>query len=132
MTGRAGVFALVLGAAGAAPGAPPPAAPPEPASSAERAVPDGYARGPGELLARFDANGDGRVSEREYVDYLGLGFGVRDADGNGVLEGAELPPNARPVTRAEADARLRPQFARQDANGDGALDGRELLAPPRG
>lgn len=91
-----------------------------------------YARGPAELLQRFDANGDGRVTEAEYVGYLSLGFQARDADGNGVLEGTELPPRAKPITRAENEARLRRQFARQDADGDGALSARELLAPPRG
>ena len=55
-----------------------------------------------------------------------------DVDGNGVLDGRELPPNARPIVRSDHDARLRRQFARQDANGDGRLDARELLAPPRG
>lgn len=90
-----------------------------------------YARGPAELLARFDADGDGRVVEAEYVAYLSLGFRARDVDGNGRLEGDELPPNARPIARADSEARLRRQFARQDANGDGALDRRELLAPPR-
>lgn len=91
-----------------------------------------FAQGPGELLRRFDTDGDGRVSEAEYLAYLSLGFRARDLDGNGVLEGAELPPGARPLTRAENEARLRRQFARQDANGDGWLDARELLAPPRG
>jgi Ca2+-binding EF-hand superfamily protein len=95
------------------------------------ATPTAYAQGPRELLQRFDTDGDGRVVEAEYVAYLSLGFRARDADGNGVLEGHELPPNATPITRADNDARLRRQFARQDANGDGALDARELLAPPR-
>jgi hypothetical protein len=71
------------------------------------------------------------VSEAEYVAYLSLGFRARDADGNGVLEGDELPPNARPILKADNEARLRRQFARQDANADGHLDARELLAPPR-
>lgn len=95
------------------------------------ATPTTYAQGPGELLRRFDSDGDGRVDEAEYVAYLSLGFQVRDVDGNGVLEGAELPPNAKPITRVDSEARLRRQFARQDSNGDGRLDARELLAPPR-
>ena len=91
-----------------------------------------FAEGPAELLRRFDADGDGRVVEAEYVAYLSLGFRARDVDGNGVLDGDELPPGARPLSRADNEARLRRQFARQDANGDGRLDTRELLAPPRG
>ena len=92
----------------------------------------GFARAPSDLLGRFDTDGDGRVVEQEYVDYLSLGFRARDVDGNGVLEGGELPPGSRPITRADSEMRLRRQFARQDGNRDGHLDTRELLAPPRG
>lgn len=101
-------------------------------ANAVNPTPTQYAEGPRELLQRFDTDGDGRVVEAEYVAYLSLGFRARDADGNGVLEGRELPPNARPIASADNEARLRRQFKRQDANGDGALDARELLAPPRG
>lgn len=94
-------------------------------------TPTQYAQAPRELLQRFDANGSGDVDASEYLAYLALGFSTRDADGNGVLEGEELPPGARPITRADHEARLRRQFTRQDANRDGVLDGRELLAPPR-
>ena len=100
--------------------------------AAVAATPTTYARGPGELMQRFDGDGDGRVDEAEYLAYLAIGFAARDADRNGILEGAELPPGAKPLARADNEARLRRQFARQDANRDGALDARELLAPPRG
>ena len=90
-----------------------------------------FAAQPTDLLARFDRDGDGQVNEVEYLDYLGLGFRTRDRDGNGVLEGAELPPGERAIPWSEHEARLRRQFARQDANGDARLDRRELLAPPR-
>jgi Ca2+-binding EF-hand superfamily protein len=91
-----------------------------------------FARAPADLLARFDADGDGRVDEEEYVAYLMRGFHARDRDGNGVLEGDELPPGAKPLAAGENEARLRRQFHRQDADGDGRLDARELMAPPRG
>ncbi len=90
-----------------------------------------YARGTGELMQRFDSNGDGRVVEQEYLDYLALGFRVRDSNADGLLSGSELPPGAKPLTLAEHEARLRRQFKRQDADGDGALSARELLAPPQ-
>lgn len=91
-----------------------------------------YARGTGELMQRFDRDGDGRVVEQEYLGYLALGFQVRDTNADGVLSGSELPPGAKPLTLAEHRARLQRQFRRQDTNGDGALDARELLAPPQG
>lgn len=96
------------------------------------ATPTTYAQGPRELMQRFDGDGSGAVEESEYVAYLSVGFRVRDVDANGVLEGDELPPGAKPIPRADNEARLRRQFARQDANGNGTLDARELLAPPRG
>jgi len=102
-----------------------------PWTGAAAGAPTHYAQAPRELLQRFDANGSGDVDESEYVAYLSLGFRTRDADGNGVLEGEELPPGARPIARADHEARVRRQFARQDANRDGTLDARELLAPPR-
>lgn len=95
-------------------------------------TPTTYAAGPRELMQRFDGDGSGGVDEAEYVAYLSVGFHARDADGNGVLESDELPPGAKPIARAENEARLRRQFARQDVDRDGALDARELLAPPRG
>jgi len=39
-------------------------------------------------------------------------------------------PNAKPLTRAELDARLAAQFKRQDRNHDGFLNAAELSAPP--
>jgi len=96
------------------------------------ATPTTYAQGPRELMQRFDSDGSGAVEESEYVAYLSLGFEARDIDGNGVLGADELPPGAKPIARADNEARLRRQFARQDANANGTLDARELLAPPRG
>jgi len=88
-------------------------------------------RTPREYLQRMDADGDGRVSRVEYITYMGRGFDRMDRDGNGVLEGDELPTGAHPVARADHEASLAAAFARQDSNHDGFLDARELAAPPR-
>ncbi len=79
----------------------------------------------------MDTDGDGRVSRAEYIAYMGRGFDRVDTDGNGVLEGDELPSGAHRVTRADYDASLAVAFARQDSNRNGFLDARELAAPPR-
>ena len=88
-------------------------------------------RTPHDYLQRIDSDGDGRVSRAEYVAYMGRGFDRIDTDGNGILEGDELPPRARRVTRADYQASLAAAFARQDGNHDGYLDARELATPPR-
>jgi len=89
-----------------------------------------FASRPADLLARFDSDLDGSVDRAEYLAYLSKGFKARDADGNGVLEGSELPPNAASLTRVTHEARLMRQFQRQDRSGDERLDEAELLAPP--
>jgi hypothetical protein len=85
---------------------------------------------PRTYLQRMDANGDGRVDEDEYVAYMSRGFASMDTDGNGVLEGDELPPGAHRVTLAQFEQSLRAAFHRQDANHDGTLDAAELSRPP--
>jgi Ca2+-binding EF-hand superfamily protein len=91
----------------------------------------GYPGTPADYLRQMDANGDGRVSEAEYVAYMSRGFRRMDANGDGVLEAAELPGGrGRPVTLREWQQDLRRQFHRLDRNRDGVLDARELAAPP--
>lgn len=87
---------------------------------------------PGDYLARYDLDGDGRVALAEYRDYLSRGFRDRDRDGNGVLEGDELPvPGTRAIRLADHLDALARGFARQDHDGDGFLDAAEMAAPPR-
>ena len=83
-------------------------------------------------LQRMDQDGDGRVSQAEYVQWMLYAFDQMDADGDGVLGPAELPGGkGRPITRAQQQQALVLRFGKQDANGDGFLDARELAAPPR-
>ena len=80
-------------------------------------------------LAMFDRNGDGRVSEPEYVGYLDRGFVAMDANHDGVLEPSELPGGrGRAVTLAHHEADLRRQLpaalaGRGTSPGSGALAG---------
>ena len=85
----------------------------------------------GDYLARMDTDGDGRVSQAEYVAWMGYAFERMDRDGDGVLSTAELPGGkGKPVDLQTHRQRLAERFRRQDADGDGYLDARELAAPP--
>ena len=85
-----------------------------------------------DYLARMDSDGDGRVSQAEYIAWMGYAFERMDTDGDGVLAPAEQPGGrGKPVTLETHRRRLAERFVRQDANGDGHLDARELAAPPQ-
>jgi Ca2+-binding EF-hand superfamily protein len=88
---------------------------------------------PAEYLRLFDADGDGRVSEAEYVAHLSEGFQRLDTNGDDVLESEELPGGyGKPVTLKQFKDNLRRQFHKLDRNHDGYLDARELTQPPQG
>ena len=85
-----------------------------------------------EYLQLFDSNGDGRVSEAEYLVYMGRSFQSMDRNGDGILETDELPSgHGRPITLTDFQNNLRRQFHKLDRNRDGYLNARELTAPPR-
>jgi Ca2+-binding EF-hand superfamily protein len=85
-----------------------------------------------DYLQLFDSNGDGRVSEAEYLAYMSRGFQSMDSNGDGILETNELPGGrGQPITLKEYQDNLRRQFHKLDRNHDGYLNARELTAPPR-
>ncbi|WP_158882763.1 EF-hand domain-containing protein [Rhodanobacter sp. L36] len=85
-----------------------------------------------EYLRLFDSNGDGRVSEAEYLAYMSHSFQAMDSNGDGILETDELPGGrGRPITLQAYQDNLRAQFHKLDRNRDGYLSARELTAPPR-
>lgn len=87
---------------------------------------------PSDYLERFDLDGDGRIALSEYRDYMSRGFRDMDVDGDGLLQGNELPvPGARPVRLTDHLDALAQSFHRQDRNADGYLDAAELASPPR-
>lgn len=86
-----------------------------------------------DYLRHFDANGDGRVSLREYQDYMSRGFRGMDRNRDGVLAAHELPVGAHwrgPVTLEAHLRSLARTFDLLDVNNDGYLDAVELTAPP--
>ncbi|WP_425601014.1 EF-hand domain-containing protein [Dyella sedimenti] len=88
---------------------------------------------PADYLREFDSDGDGRVSEVEYVAHMSQGFYRLDRNGDGVLEADELPGgHGRPVTLRQFQDNLRRQFHKLDRNHDGYLDAGELAQPPQG
>lgn len=83
-------------------------------------------------LQRMDSDGDGRVSESEYVQWMLYAFDRMDRNGDGVLSADELPGGkGRAISREQQRQVIVQRFHKQDANGDGVLDARELAAPPR-
>lgn len=108
---------------------------------------------PAELLKRFDADGSGEISRKEFEAVLSTEFALDDADGNGGLNVAEARKtnerlrtiaNASPVldwnadgtiSRDEYAAQWLSAFRRADRNEDGLLTQAELTHPqiePRG
>ncbi|HUB91149.1 MAG TPA: hypothetical protein VMA74_15600 [Dyella sp.] len=84
------------------------------------------------LFQRMDSNGDGRISEAEYVAYMSQGFYRRDLNHDGVLEPDELPGgHGKPVTLKAWQDNLRREFHRLDRHHHGYLSPQELMQPPR-
>ena len=85
-----------------------------------------------DYLRQFDSNGDGKVSEAEYVAYMSRGFFRMDLNHDGILETSELPGGrGRPITLQAFQNNLRRQFHRLDRHYHGYLNAAELTAPPR-
>lgn len=86
----------------------------------------------GSLFQAIDSNGDGRISEAEYVAYMSQGFHRRDRNHDGVLTPDELPGgHGRSVTLQQWQDDLRREFHQLDRNHDGYLSPHELMQPPR-
>lgn len=84
-----------------------------------------------DYLRQFDRNGDGKVSEAEYVAYMSRGFERMDLNHDGILETSELPGGrGRAITLKAFQDNLRRQFHRLDRHHHGYLNALELTAPP--
>ena len=84
-----------------------------------------------DYLRQFDSNGDGKVSEAEYVAYMSRGFESMDINHDDILERSELPGGrGQPITLKAFQDNLRRQFHRLDRHHHGSLNAAELTAPP--
>ena len=85
-----------------------------------------------DYLARMDGDGDGRVSQGEYLDWMSYAFDARDSNRDGVLTADELPGGkGQAITRQQHRERLAATFKKQDMDRDGSLSAKELAAPPQ-
>jgi len=85
-----------------------------------------------DYLARMDTDGDGRVSLREYQDWLSYAFDGMDRNHDGVLSADEHPGGkGKSILREVYRAQLAERFRKQDTNHDGYLSAKELAAPPQ-
>lgn len=86
-------------------------------------------------LQVLDTDGDGAVSEAEYMAYMDAAFTQLDTANNGVLEASDLnellteaqfdaadADGDGRVSRAEFDARVMADFEAADRSGTGALE----------
>ncbi len=86
-------------------------------------------------LAFVDQNGDGIITEEEYVAYMDAVFNATDEDNSGWIsydeieflldedERANIDPNRDGrITRAEYDAQMRRDFEMADQDGNGVLN----------
>jgi hypothetical protein len=81
----------------------------------------GQAPTSGSPFTAMDANRDGQVARAEWKGNA-IGFAMHDADGDGVLSGAELTPATAPEDPAAV-------FLRLDSNHDGSLARGEWTGP---
>jgi len=85
-----------------------------------------------DYLARYDSDGDGRVSLIEYQAYLARGFAQMDRNRDGRIDRNEWPhPGPGELSLSQHLRNLAAAFHRQDIDGDTFLDLGELTAPPR-
>ncbi|WP_171060531.1 signal transduction protein [Poseidonocella sp. HB161398] len=80
------------------------------------------------IIAVYDANGDGALSREEFTAMQADAFAALDADGNGLVTRADVAAAAAAQGRKADGSR----FMSRDANGDGAVSEAEFLQGKQG
>lgn len=85
---------------------------------------DGFGGGPEAMFERFDADGDGRVTQGEVDAFRAGMFAQMDGDGDGQL----TPEEALTFASARMQARIEQRFGVLDADGSGTVSATEFAA----
>lgn len=106
------------------------AAPAEPAPTAPDAHGFGHGRGfgpptPDKLIARFDADHDGKLEVGEIPERMRAHLADIDTNHDGAVSQDELAAHFA-AKRAEFEAKAKERFEKRDTNHDGALDAAEV------
>jgi len=87
--------------------------------------PEGDRPGPAAMFKKFDANGDGKLTQDEVPADLWAKLQAGDANGDGAITADELP---KPPADGDKPRGPEALFKKHDANGDGALTADEVPA----
>lgn len=90
----------------------------------------GDRRGAGfeQMIAQFDANGDGAITQEEVDTVLAERFAAADADGDGLLSADEAFAAAEARRAERMRTRTEAMVSRLDDDGDGLLSAEEVAS----
>ncbi|WP_415184029.1 EF-hand domain-containing protein [Phaeovulum sp.] len=81
-------------------------------------------------FAKYDTDGDGKITQDEIRAVRAAEAAALDANGDGKISAEELVAQEMAGVQARVEARVKARIAAQDADGDGMLSAAELASRP--